>query len=163
MDAPLLRAEGPRRCCGPLRRVALCSIAQQFGRIKNRGTTPACNHWERVRCEDVLACTRLKTSETSSTISFVVTGGCSRCLSISWREEALGFTDGTALTWIWEEVPEGAHCRPIPISCTGEPSLRGCADVLLPPWPSFWSCWTKIAHFDIPAAENHGHARLPPS
>ena len=43
---------------------------------------------------------------------------------------------------------------------------RGCTDVLLPPFlpgPYFWSFWTKIAHLDIPAAENHDHTCLSPS
>ena len=53
---------------GPSRRVALCSIVQQFGRIEDRGTTPASNHWECVRSDDVLACTRLKKEETSLTV-----------------------------------------------------------------------------------------------
>ena len=82
----MARREGGPSGERPVGRVALCSIAQQFG----RGTVPAFNHWERVRCDDVLACTWLKKEETSSKVRFVATGGCSRCLSMSWREEARG-------------------------------------------------------------------------
>ena len=131
--APLLRREGPRRCYGPSRRT-VASIVQQFGRITDRGTTPASNHWERGRSDDVLACTWLKKEKTSSTVSFVATGGCSRCLWISCREEAWG----------------SLLVRPRPLQlersswrCTlpsysdflHQSALRGCADVLLPPWP----------------------------
>ena len=87
---------GLRRCYGPSRRVAVCSIVQQFGRIEDRGTTLASNHWECVR-SDVLAYTRLKKEETSLTVDQL--RGDWRLLKVLvdlMERRGMGITVGTA-------------------------------------------------------------------
>ena len=84
-----------------------------FG-VEDRGTSPAPNRWERVRCADVLASTRSffncrrRKERTSPLVSFAVTGGCSTRWWMSWRGE---FSCSLA-TW------------PFPIAATAVAALR---------------------------------------
>ena len=63
MVVPLLRGKGPRRsyCRGGRKGLLLDSTTVwaicDFG-VEDRGTSPAPNRWERVRCADVLASAR---------------------------------------------------------------------------------------------------------
>ena len=75
-----------------------------------------------------------KRRKLTSTVSFVATGGCSTRLWISWKKRA-------GVYWwygldLWEAVPEGAHCHPIPISRTrAHYERRERPSSFPPPWP----------------------------
>ena len=157
--APLLRREGPRRCYGPLRKVGLCSMAQQF----EWKTGEHCQCLTTGSAFAMMMTSPARGLKGGNTVDGQLRGDWR--LSISWREEAWG-------SLVVRPRPLERSSRRCSLPSYSDflhhSALRGYVVVLmllLPfhPCTSFWSCWTTIAYFDIPAAESHGHTHLPPS